>query len=77
MDKADNLYNVVKFFSVFGVILIIAMAIVEILIPLRFYLRFAKRRGDKNGIVYTTTGVCIFTVFICAFMLLFGFLLVF
>ena len=77
MDESSGAYNLVYFFSVVGIILLIVMATFEILVPLRFYLRFAKRRGDKNGIVYTTIGVCIFTVFICAFMLFFGILLVF
>lgn len=77
MDKTNNAYNVVKFFSILGFVLIIAMAIIEILIPLRYYLRFAKRRGDKNGIVYATIGVCVFAIFVCAFMLLLGFLLIF
>lgn len=77
MDETNDAYNIFYFFSIVGMILIMTMAIVEIIIPLRYYLRFSKRRGDKNGIVYTTIGVCIFTIFVCAFMLFMGFLLVF
>ena len=77
MDKTSSSYSVLQFFSIFGIILIIAMGVVEIILPLRLYIRFAKRRGDFNGIVMTVIGVCGFTVFICAFMLFFGFLLVF
>ena len=77
MDEKSNAYNLFYFFSVVALILIFVMAVIEILIPLRYYLRFAKRRGDKNGIVYTTIGVCGFTIFVCAFMLFLGFLLVF
>ena len=77
MEETDHAYNLIYGFSIIGMILIMTMAVVEIIVPLRYYLRFAKRRGDKNGIVYTTIGVCIFTVFVCAFMLFMGFLLVF
>ena len=77
MDEKNDAYNLIWFFSIVGMILFVIMIVLEILVPLRFYLRYAKRRGDKNGIVRTTIGVCIFTIFVCAFMLFMGFLLVF
>lgn len=76
MEETDSGYNVMKFFAIFGVLLIIALIIVEIIIPLRLFIRHTKERKDY-GFAKAVFAIIAASIFVMCVMLLFGFLLVF
>jgi len=77
LKNNDNLNTPFQVFTYIYMIVDALMILITIIIPLRQSIVRVKYKKEFNAFSRIALGLCGFTIFVCAFMLFFAFLLVF